>query len=482
MPRPAASLILSCTLECDAPAQPRKAKLDHDPIRFLALKDIHPSPENDELYQPINPDDPEIQSLAQSIRDHGLQEPLLLSGDSFVISGHRRLTAARVAGLNQLPCRIRQDVSHEHDPDLFLKLLRECNRQRLKSLDEKVREEVISASPQEAYQSLLEHRRKASQVNIQTLDIGEKKERAVITAAKAPLLAAVKKVIGEMQEYLPLSDRQIHYQLLNDPPLIHASKRKSTYRNDAKSYKALVDLLTRARVAGLISFNAIADETRPVSVWGVHQDVQGFVRNELDSLLQNYWRDLLQSQPNHLELIIEKNTVLSVLRPVAAEYCLPLTSGRGYCSLPPRHAIAQRYRKSGKSKLLLLIVSDFDPDGQTIAASFARSMRDDFAIGNVEAVKVALTAEQVEQFKLPPGLKAKAGCSTRQAFVEAHGEHVYELEALSPADLQRLTRQAIDSVLDQSHFNAELDQEKQEAAELATIRRRVLAAVGEGTR
>jgi len=87
----------------------------------------------------------------------------------------------------------------------------------------------------------------------------------------------------------------------------------------------------------------------------------GFVKGELDELLKGYWRDLLQSQPNHLELVIEKNTLLPILRPVASQYCIPFTSGRGYCSLPPRHAMAERYRRSGKGKLLLLLVSDFDP-------------------------------------------------------------------------------------------------------------------------
>jgi hypothetical protein len=224
-----------------------------------------------------------------------------------------------------------------------------------------------------------------------------------------------------------------------------------------------------------VPFEVIADETRPVTTWNVHRDSQSFVRQELDGLLKGYWRDLLQSQPNHVELLVEKNTVLPILRPVAMEYCLPVTSGRGYCSLPPRHQIAQRYRASGKQKLVLLIVSDFDPDGQTIASSFARSMRDDFGIEEVEPVKVALTVEQVREFALPPVMTAKAGCATRKRFVREFGEHVFEVEALPPAELQRLTRSAIDAVLDTDALNRELDREREEATFLAGVRRRVLS-------
>jgi hypothetical protein len=108
----------------------------------------------------------------------------------------------------------------------------------------------------------------------------------------------------------------------------------------------------------------IADETRPVTIWDTHATPATFIRAELDDFLKNYWRDLMQSQPNHVEIVGEKNTIGPILRPVAAEFCVPLTIGRGYCSLPPRHAMAERFRKSGKAKLVLLIVSDFDPAGR----------------------------------------------------------------------------------------------------------------------
>src|SRR5207247_1395343 len=136
---------------------------------------------------------------------------------------------------------------------------------------------------------------KEARLHIETLDLGNYKGRAEISAAKFPLLNAVKKIIEERREFWPLSDRQIHYPLLNDPPLIHASKPDSIYRNDKASYKALVDLLTRARLARLIPMEVIADPTRPVTVWNVHSDCQGYVRVEFNGLLKNYWRDLLQS-------------------------------------------------------------------------------------------------------------------------------------------------------------------------------------------
>ena len=165
----------------------------------------------------------------------------------------------------------------------------------------------------------------------------------------------------------------------------------------------------------------------------------------------------MQSQPNHIEILVEKNTVAQILRPVAMEYCVPFTSGRGYCSLPPRHAIAERFQKSGKDSLVLLIVSDFDPDGEEIAASFARSMRDDFGVSSTLAIKVALTADQADNLDLPPALKAKKTSVNYCKFSAKHGDDVYELEPFEPEKLQEILREAIDGVLDIDAFNAELD-------------------------
>jgi ParB-like chromosome segregation protein Spo0J len=53
-------------------------------VRVRRLDSISPAPENDDIYHAISLEDPEILELARSIKEHGLQEPLLiaLSGTS----------------------------------------------------------------------------------------------------------------------------------------------------------------------------------------------------------------------------------------------------------------------------------------------------------------------------------------------------------------------------------------------------------------
>ena len=139
-------------MKTSAPIEP-----GHDPVRLLPLELCRPSPENDRLYRPIDPADPDVRGLAQSIARLGVIEPLVVTLDGWILSGHRRRAAAVLAGLTMVPCRV-DPMRRVEDPDGFLRLLREFNRQREKTSDEMLREAVVETDPTECYRALLDHR------------------------------------------------------------------------------------------------------------------------------------------------------------------------------------------------------------------------------------------------------------------------------------------------------------------------------------
>src|SRR5262249_39574862 len=162
----------------------------------------------------------------------------------------------------------------------FERMLVECNRQRKKTLDETIREVVVSNNPEEAHRNLVAHRKKAAEVKGDFIKIEGRKHRAKVSKGKEPMLRCLIRIVNAQRHYWPLSDRSIHYEVLNDPPLRHSQKPGSRYRNDLKSYHDLTGLLTRARLAGQIPFAAIADPTRTVCKWEVHQGAGDFVEGE----------------------------------------------------------------------------------------------------------------------------------------------------------------------------------------------------------
>lgn len=457
-----------------SPRRCGRPELGQDSISPRSLDTIQPSPENDKLYRPVDPNAPDILELAASIRKHGLREPLVVTLDGFIVSGHRRYTACRRAGIQVAPVRV-EPIRRTDDIDAFVALLREYNRQREKSFDEKLREAIVSVDSQEAHIRLLAHRREQAEVNLEAITISGEKRRARITRAKRPLLDAIKLVRKELK--LPVSARKVHYKLveLPEPPLVHASKAGSVYTNDKSSYRALVELLTRARIAGEISFDAISDETRPVTTWAVYSESGAFVSSQISDFLHGYHRDYMQWQPCHIEFLCEKNTAAPVFRPVCGDHCIPMTSGRGFCSLPPRYEMWRRFTESGKERLVVLIASDHDPDGEEIAHSFAGSMRDDFGVEHITAVKVALRHEQVAELNVTPNkLEAKKTSSNYKKFAQNYGNEVYELEALDDETLQQILRDAIDSVIDMGLYNAELAAEAEDVQYIEGVRRAML--------
>lgn len=446
-------------------------------IADVEIDTIKPSPENDDIYGAIDKKDIELVNLAISIRDNGILEPILVSNDNYIVSGHRRHAASKMIGLKTVKVRFVDEYRSLHNAVEWKRVLASYNVQRVKPMAVRMREAVLAVDPEVAHQQLLESRKVLDRNGPPKMAITGTKKRSEIGPNKLPMLNAAIKIIAEMHEFWPLTVRQVHYGLLNDPPLRNASKGKqrSVYLNNTKCYNDLCELLTRARLFGLVEWEAITDETRPTSGLRFSKDAAQFFDIESHNFLRGYRRDLLQSQSDHVELVIEKMTVGSIIEPIANKYCLPTTTGRGYCSIDPRYQIVQRYRQSGKDRLKLLIVSDFDPDGDEIAESFARSIRDDFGIGGVMASKILLRQDQVRAFGIPNnGLEAKESSSKFKKFVERYGSvDAYELEAVPPKLMQSTVTEAIESTLDLEALNRELALEKTDAAYLQTMKNHV---------
>ncbi len=89
-------------------------RLKTEKIRFLPVSEILPST----VLRRRLGDDPELESLARSIERYGILQPLLVQRNHRgyqLLCGRRRLRAARMLGLAQVPCRImdldRRDAS-----------------------------------------------------------------------------------------------------------------------------------------------------------------------------------------------------------------------------------------------------------------------------------------------------------------------------------------------------------------------------------
>jgi ParB family chromosome partitioning protein len=123
-----ASLIPDVDLAASGKREGKQGSTQTVPITSIA-----PNP-----YQPrASFDDDSLSSLADSIRDHGVLQPLVVrrSNEGYeLVAGERRLRAAKLAGLDEVPVVVREKVSKR--AMLALALVENLQRENLHALEE----------------------------------------------------------------------------------------------------------------------------------------------------------------------------------------------------------------------------------------------------------------------------------------------------------------------------------------------------------
>jgi len=109
------------------------------------VANLEAHPKNDELYG----DTTELPStFVESVREKGVLEPLVITTDKQVISGHRRLSAAKEVGVESVPVRISEFETELAEREALI----EFNRQREKTPGQVVNEfeEMLEIEKQRA--------------------------------------------------------------------------------------------------------------------------------------------------------------------------------------------------------------------------------------------------------------------------------------------------------------------------------------------
>lgn len=103
-------------------------------VRYIPLERIVPNP-----HQPRRDFDPQgLQELADSIRQYGILQPATVRArgrDYELVAGERRLRAAKMAGLRELPCLIAQV---DEEDSALLALMENLQRRDLNYMEEAV--------------------------------------------------------------------------------------------------------------------------------------------------------------------------------------------------------------------------------------------------------------------------------------------------------------------------------------------------------
>lgn len=254
-----------------------------------------------------------------------------------------------------------------------------------------------------------------------------------------------------------LSLRQLYYQMVS----------RDIIPNNSKSYKHLGEVVSDARLAGLLDWGMIEDRGRDYTLPSHWDEPEDIVRAAWSSYRIDKWAN----QPWHVEVMCEKDALSGVLEPVAHRLDIGFTANKGYSSSSALYEASKRIggaARSGKT-IAVLYFGDHDPSG----IDMTRDIRDRlelFTRGRVrlEVKRLALNMDQVEQYD-PPENPAKLTDSRAEDYIAKFGDSSWELDALQPEVLSALVTAEVEGLRDADLWMHMLDKEAEERAGLQAI-------------
>lgn len=225
--------------------------------------------------------------------------------------------------------------------------------------------------------------------------------------------------------------------------------------NTTSAYKTLSARTAEARRED--GFPALIDKTRSIQQLACSDDPL----TALQTLAGRYRLDRTEGQDHAVYLGVEKKGLVEQLWSWFGDLGIPILALGGYSSQTFCDEVAADVGREDRPAVLIY-AGDFDPSGEDIDRDFEE--RTEFAFA--EVVRVALSAQQVEEYGLPPQPGKATDCRAG-GFVARHGRLVQvELDALPPDVLQGLYADAIARLWDESEYEEVLAQESREREQL----------------
>jgi hypothetical protein len=315
------------------------------------------------------------------------------------------------------------------------------------------------------------------------------------STAKMSIVSAANRIIDSyLDQGYRLTLRQLYYRFVADDlfPDEWADAFAGGTKNTQKNYDKLGTIISDARMAGYIDWEAIEDRTRQLEAVSHWNDPADIIATCERSFRLDKWND----QPCRIEVWVEKDALEGIVMKAAHALDVAAFSCRGYTSMSSMWEASQRLKKyvEAGQRPIILHLGDHDPSGidmtrdiedrlnnflvydwlreqmqcgpASTEGKFSDSLaeiRDDIqrqcGARGILIRRIALNRNQVDQYQPPPN-PAKVTDSRYQKYADEHGEESWELDALEPAVLDALITNTILEYRDESKWKRREKSEK----------------------
>lgn len=245
---------------------------------------------------------------------------------------------------------------------------------------------------------------------------------------------------------LDLTLRQLYYQFVS----------RDLIANKQTEYKKLGSLISDARLAGLIDWDAIVDRTRNVKGNSHWSNPGEIIRSARYSFQLDHW----ENQEYYVEVWIEKEALIGVISSICSELDVRFFACKGYVSQSEMWRAAMRLKraKDAGQKPVIIHLGDHDPSGMDMTRDIFD--RCDLFTGDIEVKRIALNMDQINKYNPPPN-PAKLTDTRAGKYIDEYGAESWELDALDPEVLRDLIQEHVDTLRDWDLYQETLDQEQE---------------------
>lgn len=263
---------------------------------------------------------------------------------------------------------------------------------------------------------------------------------------KQTLIEEVQKIIATYRTKMTL--RQIYYRLV----------ASEVIENTIAQYKYLSSVLVYARENGMIDPYAIEDRHRDSARVpdDTYNDPDEHFKGYVDALLVNHLTYRLPkwyNQPTKVIVSLEKDALSGIFGNTCSNLGCGFLVGKGYNSYTQIHDLARKLEgfDSTTTKIVMLYFGDFDPTGKDIIRSLEERLEKECQGIDFDHELIALTQQQIQQWKLPPAPTKKTDTRAGK-FIAEFGDRAVELDAIEPNELQKLIKDSVDPYFDKDIY------------------------------
>lgn len=235
-------------------------------------------------------------------------------------------------------------------------------------------------------------------------------------------------------------------------------------KNAEPNYKWLGCILGEARMRGVMDWEDMVDRTRDRES-NLHFDNPA---HRIQSAMATHRIDLWEGQAYRPEVWVEKDALVGVVAVACRRLDIPWFSCRGYTSLSSIWEGAQALKVFADDGVIpvILHIGDHDPSGIDMSRDIEDRVR--MFMGDsgdtLEFKRLALNMDQIRRLKPPPS-PAKPGDSRTKKYKARFGtSDSWELDALTPRQLDDLITDAVNAIRDEKEFAKRTALQKRERA------------------